>query len=96
MARLEGLDSLKVSTGWIEIEILSEPDVVLAYKGYAPVLVVKAIRRNLEYRLHISAKSLATPFEELRQQNRGKFTGLKLKLRKKSTDQYAQYEVQGV
>ena len=34
----ETVPSLKVGTGWIELEIVSGPDVVLAFKGYTPVL----------------------------------------------------------
>ena len=32
----ETLPALKVSTGWIELEIISEPDVILTFRGYAP------------------------------------------------------------
>ena len=39
--------SLKVSTGWIELEIISEPDVVLTYKGYAPILRVRKLEQML-------------------------------------------------
>ena len=62
----EDLPSLKVSTGWIELEIVSEPDVVLTFKGYAPILRVRKSRTGVEYILYISAKSLAEPLEELR------------------------------
>ena len=38
---------LKVGTGWIELEIISEPDVVLTFKGYAPILQVKKLAMTL-------------------------------------------------
>ena len=62
----ETVSSLKVGTGWIEIEIVSEPDVVLTFKGYIPVLRIQKSRTNVEYLLYISAKSLAEPLEELK------------------------------
>ena len=58
--------TLKVSTGWIELETISEPDVILTFKGYAPILRVRKLRTNVEFILYISAKSLAEPLEELR------------------------------
>ena len=49
---------LKVSTGWIELEIISEPDVLLTFKGYAPILrCPRQLNNDLEYILYISAKS---------------------------------------
>ena len=71
----EDLPSLKVSTGWIELEIVSDPNVVLTFKGYAPILRVRNTRTGLEYILYISAKSLAEPLEELRINNDGIFKG---------------------
>ena len=52
--------SLKVSTGWIELEIISEADVVLTYRGYAPILQVRKISNDLEYIFYISAASLGS------------------------------------
>lgn len=87
------LPSLKVGTGWIGVEIVGEPDVVLGFKGYAPVLPVKVMKTNLEYVLYISAKSLATPLEALRRAHGDTFMGLRVQLRKESADQFAKYEV---
>ena len=90
------LPSLKIGTGWVELEILSEADVQLTFKGYAPVLRVRAVKTGLEYILYIGPKSLAQPLEELRQERGGRFLGLRLRLRKQSSDQYAKYEVKNV
>ena len=90
------LPSLKIGTGWTEIEVISEPDVVLGYKGYAPVLRVKAIKTGLDYLLYIGAKSLAEPLESLRT-SRGSgrgFLGLRMQIRKQSTEKFSRYEVQ--
>ena len=90
----EILPSLKVSTGWIELEIVSEPDVVLTFKGYAPILRVRKVRTSVEYQLYISAKSLAEPLEELRKSNLGIFKGIRLRIRKESMEQMAKYAIE--
>lgn len=87
------LPSLKVGTGWISLEVVGEPDVVLGFKGYSPVLPVKVTKTNLQYVLYISAKSLAEPLEELRRAHGDTFKGLRVQLRKESAGQYAKYEV---
>ena len=86
--------SLKVSTGWIELEIISEPDVVLTYKGYAPILRVRKLRTNVEFMIYISAKSLAEPLDKLREDNAYLFKGVKFQVRKESNAPMAKYEVE--
>ena len=90
----EPLPSLKVSTGWIELEIISEPDVVLTFKGYAPILKMHKSRTGVEYMLYISAKSLAEPLEELRKNNGGIFKGIQLRIRKKGMEKTSKYEIE--
>lgn len=90
----EDLPSLKVSTGWIELEIVSDPDVVLTFKGYAPILRVRNSRTGLEYILYISAKSLAEPLEELRKNNDGVFRGIHLRIRKESMEKISKYVIE--
>lgn len=89
----ESVPPLKVGTGWIELEIVSEPDVVLTFKGYAPILRVRNSRTGLEYLLYISAKSLAEPLEVLRKKNAGIFMGIRFRIRKESMEQMAKYEI---
>lgn len=86
--------SLKVGTGWIELEIISEPDVTLAYKGYAPILQVRKLRTNVEFILYISAKSLAEPLERLRENNNYLFSSIKFKVRKENNAPMSKYEVE--
>ncbi len=88
--------SLKVSTGWIELEVVAEVDVVLTYKGYAPVLHVQKLNNELGYILYISARSLGQPLEALRQSNNGLFKGLRFRVRKESADQMSKYEVEEI
>ena len=92
----ESVPSLKVGTGWIELEIVSEPDVVLSYRGYAPTLRVRNSRTSLEYLLYISARSLAEPLETLRKNNAGIFKGIRFRIRKESMEQMAKYEIEVV
>lgn len=85
---------LKVGTEWIELEVISEPDVVLTFKGYAPILRVREIRTGSEYRFYISAKSLAEPLEELKRNNSGIFIGIQFCVRKEGMDKMAKYKVE--
>ncbi len=85
---------LKVGTGWIELEIISEPDVVLTFKGYAPILHVKKISNDLEYIFYISARSLGESLESLRKNNDGLFKDIQFRVRKTDATQMAPYEVE--
>ena len=88
--------SLKVGVGWIELEVVSEADVMLNVRGYAPVLRVRKRRTGVEYFLYISAKSLADPLEELRRENGGLFEGLRIRVRKQSSDRMSKYEIETI
>ena len=90
----ENVPSLKVSTGWIELEIVSEPDVVLTIRGYAPIIRVRKVRTGVEYLLYISAKSIAQPLEVLRSNNFGRFKGIRFRIRKESMEAIAKYEIE--
>ena len=90
------IPQLKVGTGWIELEIISEPDVVLGFKGYTPILQVRQLNNNLEYILYISAKSLGEPLEKLRENNAGVFQGIQLRVRKKDSTSMAPYEIEAI
>ena len=92
----ESVPQLKVGTGWIELEIVSEPDIVLTFRGYAPILRVRKSRTGVEYVLYISAKSLAEPLEELRKNNVGNFKGIRFRIRKESMEQMSKYEIEVV
>ena len=89
----ETLSFLKVSTEWLELEIISEVDVVLTTFGYAPFLQVKEMTTDSEYGFYISAKSLADSLEKLRKDNNGIFEGIQFRVRKENIDRKARYEV---
>lgn len=92
----ETLPALKVGPGWIELEIISEPDVTLTFRGYAPILRVRKISNNLEYIFYISAASLGKTLEELRQNNTGTFKGIQFRVRKKDATPMAPYELEAI
>lgn len=86
---------LPVGTGWIELEIVSESDVILGFRGgYSPILKIRKSRTGVEYILYISAKSLAEPLEELRKNNGGVFKGIHLRIRKESMEKTSKYEIE--
>ena len=84
---------MKVSIEWIELEIISESDVVLTTFGYTPFLLVREIATDIDHRFYISAKSLAIPLEKLRKDNNDLFEGIQFRVRKENADQKAPYEV---
>ena len=87
------LDKVFIGTGWRELEIISEPFVVLVFKGYAPVVKVRDINFGQENILYISAKSIATKLEEFLGEQR-LFNGLRFKIRRESEDKMSKYEIE--
>ena len=83
---------IRVTTKWLSITVVSEPLVLLTYKGYVPALVVKIDGKKIPQSLYIAAKSIAGPLEEMRQDNGGLFLGLKFRLRKSSEEKTSVYE----
>lgn len=84
--------TLKVGTDPVDADIVSEPRVVMTFRGYSPVVEVQS--GGATHVLHISAKSLSMALEPLVKANDGKFTGLKLRLKKESADKMAPYVVE--
>lgn len=84
---------LRVTTNWSDIEVLSEPKVLLGFKGYSPVLIARVDDKRVPRTLYISAKSIAEPLEEMRLDNAGLFTGLRFKVRKLGNEKTALYEL---
>ena len=86
--------TLKVKTEWIDVEIVSEPYVVMTFRGYAPVVDVKAPGEADPLNLFISSKSISLGIDAFMKENGGKFAGLKLRIRKESDDRMAPYVVE--
>lgn len=90
------LPKLQLSTGWVPLEIIDEPVVVLTFNGYAPTVTVRATKTGLHYMLYIQARSLAQPLESMRRENDGRFTGLQFALRKAGRQRSAPYELRSL
>lgn len=92
----EKKNRLEVTVDPVIFEIVSEPYVVLTYRGYAPVVDVM-VREESEPRvMYISASSLSHGIEEQREKNNGKFKGINLRVRKESNERFAKYIVESV
>jgi hypothetical protein len=92
MADQERKPTLKVGTEWVQVEIVSEPHVVNTMRGFAPVVDVKT--SGGEFILYISSKSMSDGLEPLMKAADGKFTGLKIRVKKESEDKMAKYIVE--
>ncbi len=84
--------ALKVGVDSVDADVVSEPYVVMTFRGYSPVVDVQSAGGS--FVLHISAKSLSMALEPLVKANEGKFAGLKLRLKKESADKMAPYVVE--
>ena len=82
----------RVGPSWREIEIISEPFVILNSFGYIPAVRVKVENKKVEQFLYINPKTLAEPLDKFKIQNNNIFTGIKLKIRKASEERTAKYE----
>ena len=80
----------------VVVEIVSEPFVVNTFRGFAPVVEVKEEGEEEIKSMYISAKSLADSLTPMVDENGSKFTGLKLKIKRESTDNRAPYIVEKV
>lgn len=85
------LQTLKVALDWLDVEVVSEPYVIMTMRGYAPVVDVKSGGETK--RLFIGPKTLGQAIDPS-VKKRGKFSGLKFKVKKESADQMAPYVVE--
>ena len=84
---------LRINTDWVSLEVISEAEVYLIHKGYIPVLRVIVDNKKTPRLLSLSAKSLAFPLSEMRNDNAGNFKGLKFEIRKESAERTALFEI---
>lgn len=90
------LPTIKFGTGWVTLEIISEPTVLLTSRGYAPVVKARDTSTGLEYMVYISSRSFAERLEELRVPNQNKFAGLRIRVCKESSDPMSRYKVEAL
>jgi hypothetical protein len=91
MADNEKMEYLMISTEAVVVSIISEPRVVMTYRGYAPVVEVKVEGEESQKLMYINSKSISTTLESLKNENHGKFSGIKIRIRKESNDKFAKY-----
>jgi hypothetical protein len=92
----ERKDPLVVGTEEQVVTIIMEPTVAFTYRGYVPAVVVRVEQTGEERLLYISAASMANPLESLRKKNDGRFSGIKIGVKKESPDRFAKYIVREV
>ncbi len=86
--------TLKVTTEPVELEIASEPYVLMTMRGYAPVVDVKV--GGAVQVLFIGSKSLSEGIDAEVKKREGKFAGIRLRVKKESADQMARYVVEAL
>lgn len=91
MSENEKLEYLVISTEAVVVSIVSEPRVVMTYRGYAPVVEVCVDADAVHKLMYINSKSISTILEGLKNENGGKFNGIKIRIRKESNDKFAKY-----
>jgi hypothetical protein len=94
-ARGDMRPNLRIGTEWIEVEILTDPFVVLTRRGYAPAVEVEHLKEGVVYTLFVGAASLAEKLEPIRMA-RGSLEGAQVRVKKESNDRFAQYLVDDV
>jgi hypothetical protein len=88
------LSYLKVGTGVIEIEIISDyPFVIYKNNSYIPALEVKVINTGIHKILFVSAKSLSEKLENIRIRA-NTLKGVKVNIMRASKEQFAPYVVE--
>lgn len=87
--------TLKVGTEWVEIEIRTDPFVVLTRFGYAPVLEVELLSEGKIYTWFVKAASIASKLEPIRMAH-GSLEGVQVRVKRESAEQTAPYLVDDV
>lgn len=84
-------DQLKIDMEPKKLLIISEPYVKFTARGYQAVIDVLDKKKKKEYFIYITARSIATPLEQLRLENNGKATGVEFWIHKKSSERKSPY-----
>ena len=93
-SRSESTLRFQARTTWTVLEIVSEPYLVVTFRGYTPAVQVRESATGACYDLLIGGiKSLAEGLEALRPSNGGKFKGLRFTIKKESSDRFSRYQI---
>lgn len=83
---------LTVGETWVDVQIQSDPFVVLTRRGYTPALLIRRRHATISEHLLIGAKSIADELEAIRNK-RGTLRGCHVTIRKQTPDRTAPYEL---
>ena len=82
-------------TTWTTLEVVSEPYIVMTFRGYTAALETLDVETNESYELLIGGiKSLAEGIEPIREANGGLFSGLRIKIKKESAERSSLYIIE--
>jgi hypothetical protein len=85
----------RASTTWTALEVLSEPYVLLTFRGYTAAIEVLELDTNKRFELLLGGiKSIAEGMEPIRKANGGRFTGMKFRIKKEGFEQTSPYLVE--
>lgn len=73
---IHAITSVKIDAEPILVQVLSEPYIIFASRGYQVIVPVLIKKTRAIRALYLSATSLAKQLEILRRENHGQFTGL--------------------
>lgn len=82
--------SIRIGEGGRLLVVKSEVMVAATKRGYVPMVIVEDVHEGKEYRLYVSAASLAAPLEKLRLE-RGGLTGATILVRRIGPDATSPY-----
>ena len=86
------MERFRATTSWTAVELTSEPYIVQTAFGYIAAVKCRAFPEMHEFELLIgSIRSLAQGIEPLRVANDGRFSGIRCKIRKETTDRSSRY-----
>jgi len=91
---MSGNQRFRAGTEFATLEVTSEPYLALTFRGYTAAIEVLEVATGIRYEFLIGGiKSLAERLEPLRTSNDGAFKGLRLRIKKESSDPFSPYVV---
>lgn len=93
---VELIPVIKVTTDWIDVEVIDGPEIILTRRGYIPSLIVRVGNSDVSGRLFIGSWSIAEKLEPIKRANHESFKGLKFKVRKESMEKFGKYQLERI
>ena len=95
MPETSGPRNLRVGQEWLSVEILCDPFVRFANRKYLAAVEVESLETGDHFIWYVAATSVAVVLEDLRLA-RDTLKGLRLRVRKAGSDQFATYEIEHI